>query len=228
MKENQDFGENVKKIFKELKQEYNKKPDDLGLPIYQCGERIAFLRPISVDLGEQEDLFIKLLAKWRSDNWQAYPTVFKVTEAGTRKWIKSQLIDREDRILFMIVTLSGQPIGHLGLSNINADLQEVEIDNVVRGEDSVLPGIMAATLKTLCDWMFNVVGAKRLFLRVFFDNDRAIKLYERCMFKGVKKIPLTKKVNGETINYEEIKDGEESLVARVFFLMELLKEDYKR
>ncbi|GAG84667.1 unnamed protein product, partial [marine sediment metagenome] len=168
---------------------------------------VAFLRPISKNLGKDEEKYVKLLSKWRATNWQAYPTVFKVTEEGTRRWIKDQLINREDRILFMIINLDNQPIGHLGLSNFDFKKQEAEIDNVVRGVSDVLPGVMAFALNVLIHWSFTTLRLRRLFLRVFSDNERAVKFYERCGFRGVKNIPLHKVSDSEVTKYKEILPG---------------------
>lgn len=227
MAEKNDFRIRVVNILKKLKLETGKKPDELRLSIKNEDETeiIAYMIPISENIGKEEK-YVELLAEWRERNWQAYPTVFKVTKEGTKKWIQDQLIDREDRILFMIVTLDNQPIGHMGLSNFDFDKREAEIDNVVRGVNNVLPGVMTLALKTLINWSFTELGLNRLFLRVFLENERAIKLYERCGFKGVKKIPLHKTIDGNTIKFEEIPDGQNLSVDRIFYLMELTNKKH--
>jgi len=85
----------------------------------------------------------------------------------------------------------------------------------------MIPGVMTSALLALDDWAFSVLGLKRLFLRVFYDNERAIRLYERCGFIGVKKIPLHKFVEGDSIKYEEIKESESLSIDRYFYLMEI-------
>lgn len=220
MAEVDDFRDRVVKILKELKYEFCLKPEKMKLLIRNNDSIVAFLRPISESLGDDEEVYMKLLTQWRVKNWQAYPSVFRVTEEGTRKWVKDQLVNREDRILFMVIAPNNQPIGHLGLSNFNFCEKEAEIDNVVRGVATVIPGIMTMALDALSDWSFEKIHLRRLFLRVFFDNQRAIKLYERCGFKGVKRIPLHKFVEGDNIKYEEIPAGSSLSEDREFYLME--------
>jgi RimJ/RimL family protein N-acetyltransferase len=197
-----------------------------GFPIKSQNRIVGYLRPISKDWIFDNN-YIKLLANWREENWFAYPTVFKVTYEGTLKWVKEQLIDRIDRILFMIFTQEGNPIGHLGLSNFNFENKEAEIDNVVRGMKNVLPGIMTFSMNTLIKWCFDSDGLdlSRLYLRVFYDNSKAIELYERCGFRGIKKIPLRRIVENEIIKYEEMSGEDFSSPDKFFYLMELLKKE---
>jgi len=216
-----NFSESVIKILHDFKFEYWKEPERYQIPIVQDNKKIAYLRPVTADLRDEKETIIQLLARWREEHWQAYPTVFKVTIEGTEKWWRSQLVERPDRILFFVMSLDNRPIGHLGLSNFNFEAKEAEIDNVVRGEAQMIPGVMTSALLALDDWAFSVLGLKRLFLRVFYDNERAIRLYERCGFIGVKKIPLHKFVEGDSIKYEEIKESEILLIDRYFYLMEI-------
>lgn len=210
------------KIIDDFKNEYQKNPDKYQLSVYLNGIKTAKLIPVTKKI-EQEEEFVKLLAKWRKENWNAYPTVFKVTVEGTKKWIKSQLLERKDRILFILYTLDNEPIGHLGLSNLDFSRKEGEIDNVVRGRESILYGIMTSAMETIAKFSFERLSLERLFLRVFLDNDRAIKLYERCGYKRVREIPLNKRIEGNTVVYDEIYKGENKEIDRYFLLMELKK-----
>ncbi len=218
------FHQQVVGYLNEIKRYYAQNPEYYRILVKNAGNNVvAYIRSISDETAADKNL-IKLLVRWREENWQAYPTVFKVTLEGTKKWLQSQLLEREDRILFLIITLSGEPVGHLGLSNFNFVQREAEIDNVVRGVKTALPGIMTFALAAMDEWAFKKLGLKRLFLRVFLDNERAIRLYEHCGFKGVKKIPLHKVIEGENFKYEEIPEGENLSVDRVFYLMELLNK----
>ena len=114
-----------------------------------------------------------------------------------------------------------KPLGHIGLSNFNFIKKEAEIVDVVRGIHNVLPGIFTLALSTLVQWAFEKLKLKKLYLRVFLDNERAIKLYKYCGFKEVRKIPLQKKIEGEVIKFEEIHEKGEVKVDRVFLLMDL-------
>ena len=215
-----EFKKDVSIVLNKLKFEFKYRQQELIIPVYMEGKLAAHLRPVSQEL-ERDAFYIKLLADWRAANEKAYPTVFKVTLDGTRKWIREQLICREDRILFIVLSVDNQPIGHLGLSNFDFLNKIAEIDNVIRGVNGVLQGIMTASLNTMNQWAFNKLGMRKLFLRVFYDNKRAIKFYERCGFKDIKKIPLHKTIECDIIKYEEIPEGGKMSVDRVFLLMEV-------
>jgi len=197
--------------------------NELKLPIFHENKILAFLEPVSHGLTDNE-AFINDLSEWRSANCQAFPTVFKVTKEGTKKWVKEQLLNREDRILFMVVTLENKPLGHMGLSNFDFIKREAEIVDVVRGIHGIFPGVFTLALHTLVQWAFNKLRLKRLFLRVFLDGERAIKMYRCCGFSEVRKIPLHKNVKEGVIKFEEIPENDELSVDRVFLLMELVNK----
>ncbi|OGX26277.1 MAG: hypothetical protein A2787_10085 [Omnitrophica WOR_2 bacterium RIFCSPHIGHO2_01_FULL_48_9] len=215
----QTFSERVEATLREWKTEFRQRPEELSIPVKDRGTTIAFLQPICADLGERHSEVIALLAEWRERDWDAYPTVFKVTREGTARWMQAQLIDRKDRILFLLVTPQQKIIGHLGLSNFDFAKCEAEIDSVVRGEKGILPGVMTKALEALTAWTLDELGVKRLLLRVFSDNATAIKLYERCGFKREREIPLHKIQEGDVIQYEEILPGQNLSVDRIFLLM---------
>src|SRR3989344_4601294 len=50
---------------------------------------------------------IKLMSKWRVKHEKWFPSQFRVTYTGTKRWIVTQLLKKKDRILFMVEDLSG-------------------------------------------------------------------------------------------------------------------------
>ena len=46
----------------------------------------------------EDEVLISLLAKWREENSFAYPTRFKVTFEGTKKWLKAQVLENTSKI----------------------------------------------------------------------------------------------------------------------------------
>ena len=45
---------------------------------------------------------IKLLTQWRNDFFDSFFDKFPATEDRTKKWLKEQVIEKKDRILFII------------------------------------------------------------------------------------------------------------------------------
>ncbi len=131
---------------------------------------------------------VQALADWRDRHQQFFPPQFQVTVAGTRKWLKEQVIELSDRILFFIVSISNAPVAHLGLNRFNWLERSCEIDNVIRGRDDLLPLVMTSAVRHLCDWSFAWLGLREIYLRVLSNNHKAISLYERCGFEVIDKI----------------------------------------
>jgi perosamine synthetase len=145
-------------------------PDDRGLLVPVC------------ELHADDAELIATLGRWREAAADAFPTRFPVTDAGTARWLRAGLLDVEDRILFLVLDRHGRAVGHLGFAGGLAGDGELEVDNVVRGEDG-RPGLMSAALEALLRWAHEVLGPREVHLRVFADNARAIRFYERLGFR---------------------------------------------
>lgn len=162
---------------------------------------VAILNPITIsDIFNSE--VIKTLAEWREKAQPYFPSQFQVTLEGTQKWLDNQVIKLFDRILFFVKE-AGAPVGHVGLYRFNWEEQSCEIDNIVRGRDSSIPGLMTLAVESLDNWAFNELEVKILYLKVLADNKRAIKLYERCGFKEFKLIPLRREEKPNMVQWEE-------------------------
>lgn len=192
------FENNVKLFFITLKK--SKRPLILEVR-NDKDEKIAFLELLTVDKKADKKL-ISAISRWRKKYSWYFPSQFRVTNKGTEAWFQKGLMEKEDRILFVIKNLRGKYIGHMGLYSFDFKNRTCEIDNVVRG-DSEIPGLMTFALSRLINWTFENIAIKKLFLRVFSDNSRAIALYERLNFKKRELIPLFKRTEGDSVFWEE-------------------------
>lgn len=162
---------------------------------------------------KEDDLFDKdkgidligELTRWRNDAMRWFPSQFKANRFRTKSWFKKHLMDRQDRVLFLLFNEDGN-LGHLGLSNFNFDNNVCEIDNVVRGRKAV-PGIMTKAVDWMVEFAYQDLGMTHIELRVFSDNRRAIALYERCGFEPVEKIPLKAVKKEKELVYEPLISG---------------------
>ena len=175
----------------------------------------GYLLPIC-EIHATDDILIKKLAKWRDENSSAYPTRFQVTIDGTKKWLRTRILDVDDRILFLVLNKGGNVIGHVGLANAINDTAEVEFDNILRGEKQAEPGIMTLAMQALLQWTQETLRPKRIFLRVFNDNQHAITFYHHLGFADEKLQPLKRVVFGEVVSY--VSDEELSQPADTYFL----------
>lgn len=156
------------------------------IPIYNKDDLKGYLTPITKDFKSIMPYSSKLLALWRNENPFMTVDPFLATEESTQNWIENLIINRDDRILFLVTSLRGKKIGHMGYSTFDFDKKSCEVDAVLRGvKDN--PGIMSDALQALIYFGKNTLKLDNIFLRVFSDNYHAIKFYENNGFKIVKK-----------------------------------------
>jgi len=177
---------------------------------------VGYLMPVC-EFHITDDALIAKFAKWRDENSFAYPTRFPVTIHDTKKWLRSRLLDVRDRFLFLVLDKFANPIGHVGLANAFNTVEEVEIDNILRGEKQIEPGLMTQAMQTLLKWTQETLLPKRIFLEVFSDNQHAISFYRRLGFIDENLQPLQRLQDGETINFVPIK-AEENQTPDAYFL----------
>jgi len=159
---------------------------------------IGFLLPVS-EFHVKNKASIEKLAKWREENNHFFPNPFKVTYEGTKIWASEKLLKIEDRILFFVCANDGTLVGHLGFANCFNENEEMELDNVVRGEKNIHDGIMGAAVLRLIRWANENFSPKQITLRVMKTNIHALNFYEKLGFKKNKE----EKINPEKDLSEE-------------------------
>jgi glycosyltransferase involved in cell wall biosynthesis/RimJ/RimL family protein N-acetyltransferase len=163
-------------------------------------DQFGYLIPVC-ELHANDTELIEKLTLWRAENSFAYPTQFKVTFEGTKTWLRNNVLNIEDRLLFLVLDQHGHPVGHLGYANTNNETADMEIDNVLRGDKKVQPGLMSMAMKTIIHWAEETFHPRRIFLRVLDDNIHAIDFYQRLNFQEDHRQPLRRVQDGDTVRY---------------------------
>lgn len=189
-----EYRENVSDIIQKYKSEKS-----ATLPM-ENGRKLVAINADSL----KDDKQIELLTKWRKENQHAFPSQFNVTFEGTKNWTDKQLLQLKDRILFFANDEKNQPIGHVGLFRFDYQKKACELDNIIRGVNGEAKGIMTSACKTIIDFAKKELGMKEIYLRVFSDNESALKLYENLGFKEILRVPLRKEQNGDVISWKEV------------------------
>jgi perosamine synthetase len=182
------------------------------------GQNIGLLVPIVKEISQED---IHLLKEWRSESQKWFPSQFKVTFEGTKKWVKQALFDDKDRVLYFVLDNNGNKIGHVGLYRFDFKENLCELDNVIRGVSNVEKGIMKYACQTILNFAQDTLGIANIYLRVLSDNERALSLYSRLGFKEVQRVPLCEIENKGVVTWQPYYGNVYKEVARYFVTMKL-------
>ncbi len=172
------------------------------IPIVISGNTVAFMRPIlsSTSISSKSD--IRLMSEWRNLHKESFFTWVTVTEKSTAQWLK-QYDSNDHDIMFMIESLNHQAFAHIALYNFNEVEKSCELGRVLKSTDTENSGIMTHAIKALIKWATIILDIKKIYLEVFRDNKKAIKLYTRCGFVEVSSTPLQKIIEEDKIRWKK-------------------------
>lgn len=177
------------------------------LPILDSGgDTIGFLHPITADFEKTIPECVELLDRWRTENPTLSPSRFPITHERTRRWVTNSIINNDKRILFMIQTLEGRNVGHIGFTNIDFDRHSAEVDMVLRGEPVEISGFMRYAMETLVQWGKRELLLEHIDLVVLPYNERAIAFYHHCGFREDGIVPLLKIEENNEISWIRCKE----------------------
>ncbi|HEX7715280.1 MAG TPA: GNAT family protein [Bacillota bacterium] len=124
-------------------------------------------------------------------------------------WYHDNIPDRYYRI-FAIETLKGQLIGDLELDHICWIKREAELRIRIGEKGYWGQGIGAEALRLILEHVFTVRQFRRVYLRVYHFNERAIRCYSKLGFRPIGRL------HRNTGNWKDI------------ILMELSNREYQR
>jgi hypothetical protein len=127
------------------------------------------------------------------------------------------------RILFLIADEACRPIGNIGLCKLESE--EVELDNVLRGEVAH-SGLMRFAQASLLQWAFEVLNVQRVVLAVLSENERALGLYARSGFKRSHATPLHKQITEDGYLLRPVSTVAESNHSAQLIYMTLIQSEF--
>ena len=102
-----------------------------------------------------------------------------VSEEKERKWVREKLA--ENATLFSMVEKNGGAfIGNIELMDLRDTEAELGIAITAAKQDR---GYGTEAIRAVTGYAFDELGLKRVFLKVYPDNERAIRVYEKCGFR---------------------------------------------
>ncbi len=99
-------------------------------------------------------------------------------------WVKENL-EKKAPVFSMIEKASGQFIGNIELM-MEPGAEEAELGIAITAEKQDR-GFGTEAVPALLAFGFNRLGLKRICLRVYPENSRAIRVYEKCGFREYKR-----------------------------------------
>jgi RimJ/RimL family protein N-acetyltransferase len=154
------------------------------------------------------DRVVPVLARWRGENLSGFPREERITLDGTRTWVRKQLVERPDRILFLLVDAAGQPVGQAGFANLDFVASVGEFDNIIKGDKAAAKGAMALSCSALIAWAHAGLGVKDLWVECFYDNFTAVALYHRLGFRPRQLKPIRRLREAECVRWVDAAPGE--------------------
>lgn len=123
------------------------------------------------------------IVRWRNNENVRKNFVYqeKFTPESHTQWLRTKV--DTGKVAQFIIEADGKPIGSCYLRDISKQNRSAEF-GIFIGEDTARrKGYGTTAGKKLLDYGFKQLGLHRIFLRVFSDNERAIRSYERIGFK---------------------------------------------
>ena len=102
--------------------------------------------------------------------------------AEEEQWFERQL-QAGDSEIFAIEASDGVHIGNIGLHDIDLNNRHAEMGIMLGEKDYWSQGYGSDAICTLLRFAFDEMNLHRVFLKVFEDNSRAIRAYEKCGFQ---------------------------------------------
>ncbi|HUV45504.1 MAG TPA: UDP-4-amino-4,6-dideoxy-N-acetyl-beta-L-altrosamine N-acetyltransferase [Dehalococcoidia bacterium] len=125
-------------------------------------EYVEFVRQVRNDPRVSEHLF----------------TDTHISKEEQERWYRKQARDKRS---FVFIALADRPVGYCQIKNVDYVNLSCEVGFCLAPEYQS-KGYGAALVKELIRYARGKLNMHRVYLEVFADNERAIRLYERCGF----------------------------------------------
>ncbi len=167
---------------------YEEKIRNLKANVHEILKLEYLGKSTSLQIVDNSDETITLLTKWRNKHWDGFNTKFHATFDTTQIWL-DKIIKDKNQILFLLVH-DNKKIGNLGIALYDEKDDCIWMENFIKAESNIAPGIMEYVEKFFLKWIFDEFNNSKIKFYVFSDNYKTIKLHEKCGFLTLDSIPL--------------------------------------
>jgi RimJ/RimL family protein N-acetyltransferase len=134
---------------------------------------------------EKEDL--DAIVKWVNTEavtqYLSDSLIYPISRADETKWLESITVANHREKVFAIETLDKELVGSVGLHNINWVERKAELGIMIGEPKFWGRGYGSDAVRQMLRIAFEKMNLNRVYLRVFEDNPRAIRVYEKCGFQ---------------------------------------------
>ena len=139
-----------------------------------------------------------LIVKWRNNEKVRKNFIFQeeFTEEMHNNWMDTKVKNGEVVQFIIKLKESNKPIGSVYFRDIDYKNQDAEYGIFIGENDERGKGYGKEVAKLALEYAFDTLKLKSIFLRVFADNESAIKSYEYAGFKKEKYVKNAVKIDG--------------------------------
>lgn len=163
-------------------------------------ERLGF-GPLRSDLAET-------YARWMNDlrvtRTLAAPCL-PMTLEKEQGWLDGALVSGNEAVFTMYLLDTMQPIGNVGLHDIDVDSRTADFGIVIGEVESWGHGLGTEAARMMVQYGFDVLGLHNIQLKFYATNPGGMKAYERAGFKHIGARRQAKRIGRELVD-EHIMD----------------------
>ena len=159
------------------------------------GERIG-LGPLRRDLLDTYTRWVNDMRVTRTLNLPSRPHTFEQQV----QWVDKALVSATDIIFTIYILESMQPIGNVGLHDIDHDSGTAEFGILIGEVDAWGMGYGTEATRLIVSYGFDVLGLHNIDLECYGNNPAGVKAYERAGFKHVGRRRGAKKIGRERVD----------------------------
>ena len=136
------------------------------------------LRPLA-----SEDLEATLAWRNRDDARKWFKTADRIGLEQHSGWFERY--QRKDDDLVFIVEANGVAVGQVAVYDIDFKAATAEVGRFLVAPEAAGKGYLFAACRALVDYCHAKLALRKIYLEVFEDNQRAIRIYDAIGFVGI-------------------------------------------
>ena len=182
---------------------------------------------VVLKLVDGSDETVKLLTNWRIKYRDMFATDFVISEEKTKNWIKHDVLENPDKIVFLIY-VENRKIGIISTSNYDENTNSCILDTILKEPTFFLPGLMTTVEKVYLKWMFDELAISKITGFLFSDNKKMMDIHTKCGWIITDVVPIEKKSmnkNSEIIWQKVNSNSNNVKPKRYFNLVEITREN---